>query len=306
MGSCISNRGDVKNFGKRFSFELDQLIYGILELSDSTIACWTATDIKIFKIKENSLELANRYPCKIESLAHPIENEGNIIYVNSNNEFTILDKHFNILEQIKESYEIFSICKISLISFAVGLSNGTVKKYSRNNFTKKYEVVKEYNQDSKGIRSLLYNYIQNCLISGSNDNIKIIYLNDIEKPIRTLPDQSEYVSSLITLNDKTFASGNTDGQIKIWSTKENSNFELLKSIQAHEKNGNPLILNLLENDYMISIINDKLFKIWDLETFECLKTFQEDSVILGLMVTKNQNIITTTQDKKINLWKILE
>jgi hypothetical protein len=56
---------------------------------------------------------------------------------------------------------------------------------------------------------------------------------------------------------------------------------------------------------MVSRANDE-FTIWDAKTYECLKTYKEDSDIRKFIVTKNKNIITTKKDMKVSVWEISE
>jgi hypothetical protein len=52
-----------------------------------------------------------------------------------------------------------------------------------------------------------------------------------------------------------------------------------------------------------SYINE--FKIWDVKNYERLKTYKEDSnTIRRIIITADNNIITLTNNYKINVWKI--
>jgi WD40 repeat protein len=99
---------------------------------------------------------------------------------------------------------------------------------------------------------------------------------------------------LVSLIEEIFASGSL-AEIKIWSIK--LDFECIKTIKA--KNGWITFLNLLGNGFMVSG-SESEFKICDVNNYESLKTYHEDSEIKSLIVAKNHNIITTTSDKKVN------
>jgi WD40 repeat protein len=139
-------------------------------------------------------------------------------------------------------------------------------------------------------------------LSGSCDKtINVLNLLK-EKSIKTLNGHSNDVTSLTFLNDETFASG-CFKEIKIWSIK--GNIECIKTIDAHDSNGYGIVLNSLGNDFIVSRASEGCeFKIWDVKSYECLKTYNEDSAINRLIVTKNQDIITETKDMKVNVWKI--
>jgi WD40 repeat protein len=116
--------------------------------------------------------------------------------------------------------------------------------------------------------------------------------------IQTLTGHSGEVTSIIFINDETFAIGSF-GEIKIWSIKEN--IQCIKTRNSEKKHY--VYLRLLGNDFMVSrCLNE--FKVCDVENYECVKTFQEDSPIKGLTVTGYNSIITRTDYKKVNLWKI--
>jgi hypothetical protein len=291
------------NFEKSYSYKLDQTPLGILELSEGEISCWTEEKIELLKCNTNSLELSKSLPLKTQqNYTYPIEQEnGDIIYRRGPYELTICDKNFNLIEIFKESNSIWSLCGISKLSFAVGLSVGTIKIYSRNSNSQKYEVIKEYNFHSNRIWSLLYLPKQNYLLSGSSDQtINVLSLSE-EKSIKKLTGHNSTVSSLISLNDETFASGSYR-EIKIWSIK--ANIICLKNIRAHEEVCEFFIfLQLVENDFIVSQSGDE-FKIWDLKNYQCSKTYKENSGITAMIVTKNKNIITGTGDNKVNLWQI--
>jgi WD40 repeat protein len=293
---------EVTNFNKSSSYELDGDFRNLLELSDGTIPCWTTEGIKLLKFEGHNLETIKNFPGIFSYfLADPIQQNENIIYQTGPNQLTITDKNLEVIECLKESMWIESLCIISDVSFAIGLSDGQIKIYSRNSDTQKYEVVKEYQYHSDGVISLVYLPKQDYLVSGSRDKT-INVLNLCEgKSVKTLTGHNDYVYSLISINDETFASGSWDGEIKVWSI--NAEIECVKTIKAHEYCGYRIYLYLLTDDFMISRLGNE-FIIWDVKTYECLKNYKDDSVIQGLIITKNQNIITGTDVRKVNVWQI--
>jgi hypothetical protein len=167
---------DVKNFNKCSSYQFDGDFMGILELKDGTISCFTKAGINLLKLNGDTFKLIKTFPLisKIWAFPKQLRNE-NIIYVNCSEELTICDKDFNLIETLKESNEIWSLCNIREVSFAVGLANGTIKVYSKNSHTQKYERTKEYKPHSRTVYALLYLPKQNYLVSGSIDEtIKVL------------------------------------------------------------------------------------------------------------------------------------
>jgi WD40 repeat protein len=289
---------DVKNFNKCSSYQFDGDFMGILELKDGTISCFTKAGINLLKLNGDTFKLIKTFPLisKIWAFPKQLRNE-NIIYVNCSEEFTICDKDFNLIETLKESNEIWSLCNISEVSFAVGLANGSIKIYSKNSHTQKYERTKEYKPHSRTVYALLYLPKQNYLVSGSIDEtIKVLSLPE-GNLIQTLTGHSGEVTSIIFINDETFASGSF-GEIKIWSIKEN--IQCIKTRNSEKKHY--VYLRLLGNDFIVSrCLNE--FKIWDVENYECVKTFEEEKPIKGMTVTGDNSIITGLDNKKVNLWK---
>jgi WD40 repeat protein len=166
--------------------------------------------------------------------------------------------------------------------------------------------VKEYKLNTGDVNSLLYLPKQNYLIAGSRySTIDVINLSE-GTSIHTLTGHSNDVTSIISLNDETFASSCL-GEIKIWSIKSDTSIQCIQTIVVHEYSDYPIVLYNLGSDFIISQSGHE-FKIWDWKTYEneCLRTYREDYPIIALTVTKNLDIITGTKDKFVNLWKVLE
>jgi hypothetical protein len=329
---------DVKNFKKCISFKFDEELNEIFELSDGQISCWFREGVKLLKLNNNSLELSRSFFMKTEFFSrNPIKHEnGNFIFRNCWNNLKICDKDFKEIQTLKESFRVGKLWYISEDSFAflTPITLGCIRRikiYSKNSNTGKYESkVLDYVQ--YGISSLLYLPKQNYLLSGSIKTIDVLCLSK-NKLIKTLTVHIDEIYSLILLNDETFASS-SDQEFKIWSIKEDTSFECINTIKFHKKNakcddfqllGNHeereclylgdqskidesenqgfIYLQPLGNDFFISY-SEYEFKIWDKKNYECLKTYREDSGIALLIVTKNNNIVTSTYDKKVNVWQI--
>jgi WD40 repeat protein len=296
----------IPTYKKLGSYKYNGLLNSILELNQGEISCWTDEKLELIKLRDDSLVLTESFPLKTEYSAYTIQLEnGNIIHA-SGGDLTIFDKNFNILEKYEEKKVICLLCKISELSFAVGLSSGRIKIYSKLNSTR-YEI-KEYKSHNDGIGALLYLPKQNFLLSGSFDfSINVLSLSD-EKSIKRLTDHKNIITSLVLLNDETFASSSL-GVIKIWSIKAEENKEhieciCIKTLNAHEEIDYIFLYNLA-NDFMVSKTGSE-FIIWDVKNYESLKSYKEDSVIDKFIVTKNQSIVTSTTDNKVNIWQKIE
>jgi WD40 repeat protein len=301
---------NINSLKKCSTFHSDGDVLNLLELTDGNIACWTKQGISLLKyINTECLELVKKFPFQSVDNTHPIQHNDNIIYTFCH-ELKICDKEFNIIEIFNESSNIYSLCNISKFSFAFGLANGKIKIYTRNPDTHKYKV-KEYKLDTTHIMSLLYLPKLHFLLYGSIDgSIKVLCLSN-GNVVQKLRGHTICTSSLVSINDITFASGSRNGEIKIWSIVDKSFFKLIKRIKAHQKSKfYNLHIQPLGKDFIVSKSdhtnkNGKEFKIWDLKTYKYINRYKEDSNIQNLIVTKNKNIITVLNNK-LNIWKISE
>jgi WD40 repeat protein len=298
------------------NYQSDYDAESILQLSDGNISFWNWYEIKLLKLVADNLVVIKILPIGSENIyarpmllqnaySHPIQLQNeNIIYASDSKKLTICDKDFNVIEILEETKLIMSICNLSELSFAVGFENGNIKIYSRNPESLKYEVVKENVCQYVYASSLLYLPKQNYLLSGSlwNKSIIVLNLSDL-KTIQKLTGHISEVTSFLSLNDETFASGSY-GEFKIWSIKADSSIQCIQTIPAHENCTNRIVLYNFVNDLMISRSGEE-FKIWDWKTYECLGRYGEDCPIIALIVTKNLHIITGTNKKNVNLWKVL-
>lgn len=288
---------------KKFSYVFNIKILGLLELNDGFISCWTSEKLELlnFNLKINCLELSLSLPVRcLNGETKPIQQiNGNLIY-GDGNILIIRDKDFNLIERFRESTFISSICSISEISFAIGLIDKTAKIYTKNLDTNKYEI-EEFIYHSNPVTCLLYIPEYDYLLTGSNDTTINVLDLSTHKIIKKLTDHTGYVSSLLLLKSQSFASCCRKGEIKIWSITPE--IKCIKTIFAHENCEKNIFINLLEKDLIISR-SSEIIKIWDLKNYNCLQTYKEDSSIRRLIITKNDNIITATNDDKVNIWQI--
>lgn len=299
------------NFKKNFTHKIENYSTVLLELKDKNIACWSENGIELFR-KNNlgNIELVKFIPFEIENIFYshvfPFYNNKNIIHAKNFKELNIWDEDFNLKQTLEESEEIYSILSIPGLDncFAVGLDHGSVKIYARDFKTETYLLYKEYSYHSNSVVCLEYLPKYDFLLSGSKDSkIKALRLSDGQL-INPIEDADHNICSLITLSEDSFASSNLDGEIKIWFIKDNNHIECIKIIKAHDIN-EYLYLSKLGNDFFVSRqYNHNEFKIWHGKTFELLRTYEEISIINSLIVTTKNTIITVTEDKQFNEWKI--
>lgn len=291
---------NIETLSKFSSFNLNCDFRGILEVNDGFILCWTTEGIKYLKINGNSLQFSQSLALETKWYISAIQLEnGNIIYINGR-QITICDRNFELIEQFKESQYVWPLCKISELSFAVGLSKGEMKIFFKNCYKSTKYQVEVYKFHTDQIKSIIYLPKHNYLLSGSSDTtINIFDLsNEYNKK---LTSHTNSVSSLLSINEETFASASFDGEIKIWRIQKE--FECIRTIYS-STTGDYVYLYLLGDDFVVSKSLHE-FQIWDSKNFEIIKTCKEDSWILRIIVTKHKEIITATNENKVSIWKTL-
>lgn len=301
---------NINSLKNRMFYCLDNYVGGILELSYGTILSWTEDKINFMKYDSNC-NLQLKKTLELEKSIHnccsfisPINQNGNVIFTDGGMDLRIWDKNFKLIEISEESY-IFCICNLTPSCFAIGLNNGPIKIYSRSD-NNEINFFKEYTYHSRAVTCLLYIPKYEVLLSASLDKtINVINLLE-DECIQTVTDNNHCVSSLISVENGIIASGSYEGVIKVWSINQDKHIECIKTVKSHSEK-KWIYLYLLGNDFILCRQDySKEFKIFDLKTYECLKTCKEEDIIDRLLVTNNYNIIIGTLDKKINVWKISE
>lgn len=316
---------NIRSFKKQSSYKMNQYGSKILELNDGTIACWTGDFIHILCINNKNnynstprLELLKSFSYRtfcLNSSARPIKQNEHIIFEDGINKLKVCDLDFNLIENLEEYKSICALCNISESLFAVGLSDGTIKIYSQQVENQKctYKLKKLLSIHNTNVLCLLYIPEHDVLLSSSDTKLVVTNIgigngsNCMHESLRILKDHKGCISSIICLNSPNFASASADGEIKFWKFEETNrdNLMCIRTIKAYDEE-KFVNLNILANEFMVSFQNFSYeFKIWNVKTYECLKTFSEKSEINRLIVTKNNVIIIgTKQQYKLNPWKI--
>jgi centriolar protein POC1 len=101
-------------------------------------------------------------------------------------------------------------------------------------------------------------------------------------------------------------SGSRDAQLKIWDTRS---FELVTSIPAHLFAINSIAFHP-SLPYFASASMDKTIKIWGADDFKLHKTisrekgFENHFLSINKIVWNGDQLISTSDDKKIMVWDI--
>ena len=107
-----------------------------------------------------------------------------------------------------------------------------------------------------------------------------------------------FIQCLISLPNKHIATGSWDGSIKIWSVIH----KLLKrTLSSHR--GEITSLTQIGEYKMASCAKDRLIKIWELKTWECVHTLQGyEDIVLGMDYNKLTNSLLVAHRNEHIVW----
>jgi WD40 repeat protein len=306
----VENNGElniIKNISCNYkcvqSMKMDNYVDSIIETKEGLIVTAGNNKIKLWEIKNNNFSLVSTLPengydfmpiIQIETgelVFYNIEKQGLVFFDNKTNLFSrnlntngkidcLLSIENNIFIYNLEKNIVINNTRVTGIFSFLQICNTTCLKGHSNNVT-----------------SLLYVPEKNYIISGSEDKSIIVWDRHKLCSINTLNGHNDTIYSLLLLNNSKFASG-CSSFIIIWSLDD---FKCLKTIKAHS--GRIVSLRQLGNGYFVSASQDKTIKIWNSDQeYECVKTFTESSEIYSLEISKNYDIITSTDHMKLNFW----
>ena len=198
----------------------------------------------------------NQTLSNISSILHKLSTHLNIS--NECNSF------FKVLS-IQNSTDVYSILNLSDNRIATGGDDGSIKIYSLNLTTRKYQIDIEKNAHNYGIYTLC-ELIGNRLISGSYDkNIKIWqYTKDNLIHIKTLNGHSNWINKVIVITNNRIVSSSWDKTIKIWSSISPYN-EINTLI---ENNTVYSLLQLKNKETLVSGSSQNEICFWNLNTYK--------------------------------------
>jgi hypothetical protein len=170
-----------------------------------------------------------------------------------------------------------------------------------------YQPIESIKISNQGLRSIIYDDINNTIYIGASDNaIYLVTEKDlkIEKLIPKAHQNS--VFSLAILPDNILLSGGRDAYLKAWSIP---NLEVKQELAAHMFTINSIV-HLPELHLFATASRDKSIRIWDDTTFELYKSIdvQKDghfnSVNNLLWLPTKSTLVSASDDRTIRMWKI--
>ena len=177
-------------------------------------------------------------------------------------------------------------------------NNKFMKDYNENNYLFSLKCIKTINNPSKAINELLQ-LKDGRLISCSREGILNIHNKDSYEIDLSIKEHLDEINSCIELNDGRIVTCSKDCTIKIIKLMDDNKYEIEATLKSHEKS----VLNAIEikDNEIISISEDQAMKIWDLSTFQNIKTIENNCDNI-LKLNENEFITSSSKNNCIKFW----
>ena len=140
------------------------------------------------------------------------------------------------------------------------------------------------------------------LFTGSWDNTLNLYESDAK--VQKIEEHDGGILSLaLNATKRLLISGYACGEIKIWSVK--NNFNCVKKLTTHSSLKGVFSLLVGPSGELLSGFGDGTIKIWNLETWECFKTFKEHfHTVYSIISLNDGQYASRSKDKTIKIWNL--
>ena len=258
-------------------------------------------------------------------------------YENNSPEVKSLKERYKAFYNINQSLIQITFIIISNYIHSTSHPNKTIKENFESNITltqfeNVYDILrisksKQYQKLKEGIENLLDNPYNNMIIKPKlilyyytasfthilnatcfcyinkgdivcNSFNRVFFSNLKQKSKQYLePFHTADITSIIIINNNTFASSSLDGSIGIFSREG-----IIKLIKEHEA---PVYQIITTKQYLISCSGDKTIKLFDINSYELKFTMNGHSAdVLSLIQYDDNTIISGSTDRKIKLWSL--
>ncbi len=136
-------------------------------------------------------------------------------------------------------------------------------------------------------------------IASLDKTIKIWDYND-GKLLHTIEKaHSKALFCIFKVSNRQFASADSDGKIRVWSS---DTYKLEYKLKGHTSK--VWCMTLLRPNILVTGSADKTIRIWNLETRQCIQTIHESLSIFCLVRLSNDQFIAAGSKKSLKCWNI--
>ena len=189
--------------------------------------------------------------------------------------------------------KIVSLIELSSHNVASGSYDSTIKIWDINT----QQCIQTINETGNVL--CLLEFEPNMLLSGTDENI--INLWDVScptRPVNFFEGHLLWVNCLVKCDEKNFASGSNDSDIRIWNWEKKDCVNILKG----HSNCVLTMIKLIDGN-LCSGSADLSLKIWDWENATCVKTLTGHTKwVKCVYQLSNGYIISGSDDRTIKVW----
>ncbi len=237
---------------------------------------------------------------------------GNFISFSADKSIIIWNSNsFTKLESVMTKEEIWSVAVLLNDSFVAGTDKGTLSIFDMKSIDLLLiESLREEKELSQYNAVLALAFIRPdsnsfLLLKGSNDNVIKVLDMKTYKLIASLIGHTSKVTSLISISQKSFASGSNDKSIKIWEYYSDEFLNTFKNSETITENlENIISLAVLNDTKLVSSSIDRYIRVFD-KSIEIKQTNEFKSHLKSVqdIVVLDKNMFASCSgDTTIKIW----
>ncbi|KAG2207386.1 hypothetical protein INT47_006861, partial [Mucor saturninus] len=138
---------------------------------------------------------------------------------------------------------------------------------------------------------------KNKYVTGSRDNTIKVW----DKEGKCMQTIEGHTASVLCLqyNDTVIVSGSSDSTLMVSDLASGNH---LRSLTGHSDS--VLCLKLVGNDRVISCSKDRSLKLWNMDTGECIRTYQGHEAAVNAVQWMDNHIVSASGDRTIRIWNL--